>query len=109
MSILEIPLSNNETNYLIDVVLSGIEYKLRLLYNVRASFWSISIYEIDDTPIVEGVRLVINYPIFENIVNKKLPKGRLYLIDVSDTKIEALQDDLGTRCVLVYDDGIEDV
>ena len=102
---IEIPLDSTEANFIQDVVLGETEYKLKFLYNVRCKFWTCSIYTIDNQPIVENSRLSINYPLFARYSDPRLPKGFLYVIDITGSNVDPDFESLGSRVILVYDDG----
>ncbi len=104
---IEIPLDSSEANFIQSVVLGDKEYKLSFLYNVRANFWTCSIFTIDDEPIVQGARVSNNYPIFARYSDLRLPKGNLYVVDSTGGNEEPDFESLGDRIILVYDDGLE--
>ena len=74
------PLTNT-TDQLLDVVLSGNPYTLRILWNERHGYYSLSVFERDGPAIVEGVKMVKNYPLLGRFKNPLLPAGELFFVD----------------------------
>jgi hypothetical protein len=59
------------------VTLSGKQYYLRFTWNDTAQRWSFGVYTILREPIVEGVKIVPNFPLNLQYVNESLPSGVL--------------------------------
>jgi len=74
------PLANT-TDQLIDVVLSGNPYTLRILWNERHGYYSLSVFERDGPAILENVKMVKDYPLIGRFKNPLLPPGELFFID----------------------------
>lgn len=72
---------SNTTDQLIDVVLSDNPYTLRILWNERFGYWSLSIFERDGPVIVENIKMVKDYPLIGQFKDTRLPVGELYLLD----------------------------
>lgn len=45
------------------IIILGVEYLIRFTYNDTYDFWSFGIYNPDETPIVQGIKIVPNYPL----------------------------------------------
>jgi hypothetical protein len=69
------------TDQIVEVVLSGNPYTLRILWNERFGYWSLSIFERDGPVIVENIKMVKDYPLIGKFKDTRLPTGELYLID----------------------------
>jgi len=76
-----IKLLTDTTDQIADVVLSGNPYTLRVLWNERHGYWSLSIFERDGAAIVENIKMVKDYPLIGRFKNLLLPPGELYFID----------------------------
>lgn len=93
------------------VTLSGADFILDVTFNDRDSAWYLSVSDVDDAPIVEGVKIVLGLPLLRNCVDVRRPLGDFIAIDTSSAGAEAVTvDDLGDvdddpRVVLVYEDG----
>lgn len=46
-----------------DIVLDGAEYLIRFTYNDTYDFWTVGLYYPDRTPIVQGLKVVPDFPI----------------------------------------------
>ena len=57
------------------VVLDGKEYLIRFTYNATGDYWTFGLYEIDETPLVLGVKIVPNFPLTYFYSKKTLPNG----------------------------------
>ena len=57
------------------VVLDGVQYLMRFTWNYYAQRWSFGIFTMQKEPIVQGIRIVPNFPLNLNIANKLLPDG----------------------------------
>ena len=71
----------NTTDQLVDVVLSDNPYTLRILWNERFGYWSLSILERDGPAIVENIKMVKDYPLIGQYKDTRLPTGELYFLD----------------------------
>lgn len=57
------------------VVLGGEEYLLRFTYNANKDYWVFGLYETDETPIIDGVKIVPNFPLTFFYCRHRLPNG----------------------------------
>lgn len=62
----------SDSFYSYQVSLEGISYGIEILYNERNELWHMSIFNDDDTPIIQGIALVPNYPILQDYANLPL-------------------------------------
>jgi len=63
ITFVEIPLFPDPA-YSMSINLEGNSYKVEIIYNTRMALYTISLYDVDDQPIVMGEALVPEYPIF---------------------------------------------
>lgn len=99
---LEIPLVNNEPRFKIRTVLDDIELVLLFDWNTRAERWQLSIFDANETVLVQGICLNVDTELLSRFVVDGLPNGKLALYDTSETNTEAGINDLGDRCKLIY-------
>jgi hypothetical protein len=99
-----IPLESDAPAYTLDVDMGGRPYRLALTWNTRGAFWTLGVFLTDDTPIVTATKLVADWDLFSQFNDDRLPPGRLLLVDLETSGLP-VRYDLGTRCILVYDDG----
>lgn len=100
-----IPVDSADPHYTLDVTLSGIAYRLSLDWNTRGGFWALGIYDQTGAPIVLGVKIVADWELLARFANSRLPPGLLFCVDTSGQGLDPTDSDLGTRVLLVYDDG----
>jgi len=96
MILAEIPLLPDTTDQLVDVVLSDNPYTLRILWNEKYGYFSLSIYARDGAVILENIKMVKNYPLIGRFKNTLLPIGDLYFIDNKNKHSRALYESVGT-------------
>ena len=61
-------------------------YKLLFTWNTRMEAWTLSFLELDDTPILSGIKLVLNYELISIYRHLDIPQGNLYVIDLSNNE-----------------------
>lgn len=70
--IIEVPDMNDSVSR---VVLAGVAYLIRFTYNGRGDYWKFSLFDTQSNPIIQGVKIVPNFPLnlFSGVT--KLPFG----------------------------------
>lgn len=101
-----IPVSSDEPSYKIRVDLEGIDYVLRFNFNERMNRWVMGIYDAEETPIILGIALVVNYSLLRIYTVEGMPPGEMILFDTSEKNQECGRNDLGNRCILVYENSV---
>lgn len=88
------------------VVLDGVSYIFEYQWSNRYDTWYLSIFDINENPLLTGVRLVPWVPIFRNHPQRSLPAGELVLFDQQSeppfSDKYPNENDFGTRFVLYY-------
>lgn len=106
--ILEIPLVNDSPRFKIRTILDDIELILKFDWNDRAQRFQMSVYDANETALVEGICLNVDTELLTRFTIDGLPTGSLVLYDTSKTHEEATYNsetnisDLGDRCRLIY-------
>lgn len=103
--------------YTMRMPLDGVEYLLRFVFNQREASWYLSILDIDEVPLLEGVFIDANRQILSNkwvrkcfvdneLVKTVLPAGDFVGIDLTGLNTSPGLDELGAdaRVVLTYFD-----
>lgn len=66
--------------YYTEVVnLAGVDYLLTFAYNQREDCYFLSIATPDGQDIVNGIKLVANWPLIDKFADERLPPGDLFL------------------------------
>lgn len=102
MAIIQIPLRNDLDAYDFSIDLNGRTYNFDIAYNTRSSVWSLTISNADLVQLVGGIPLVVNSDLVNRFHREALPPGFLMLYDTSGSNQECGKNDLGDRCVLLY-------
>jgi hypothetical protein len=83
------------------VILDNKLLTLSCSYNTRVGAWMISVYDLDNKPIVLGKQLTLNTNVFQNIINDNAPSGVLFVYAVAEGK-DIKRDNVGTEVLLAY-------
>jgi len=79
------------------VVLDGVNYVLRIQWNTAGGFWSMSVYDANETLIRAGIKLVQWYPLRLQYNDPRLPPGEFVLVDTStEANLPIGRNDFGT-------------
>lgn len=98
----KIPLQPDTTDQLVSVELDGNPYILRVLWNERFAYFSLSISAADETPILTNVKMVKNYPLIGRFKNTLLPVGDLYFVQEKGSADRPAYADLAVNFGLYY-------
>lgn len=104
MTVLRIPTSTDPTvgNYVQRTRLDGKDYELGFDWNPRDKNWYLTLSDTNGSPIVSGVKIVLDFPLLYRVVDERAPTGELIASDLSGAQLPPKIDDLGTRVVLRY-------
>lgn len=99
MQIITIPDLNDS---MVRIILDNTLYWLHFSWNSRG-FWSMGIYDKDSTAVVEGIKLVPNFPLTLQYRRPQLPAGE-FLVTVQDDRTDTLgrEDFKNMKAALVY-------
>ena len=99
--LLEIPILPQVADQTLNVTLDNQPYTLRITYNVRFDFFTLSIAEKDGDSLINGIKMVHNYPLV-NSFQRTLFKGDLYLLHKGGKDIRPTFDNVGVDFGLYY-------
>lgn len=103
MSLIQkIPLQPNTTDQLVSVELDGNPYILRVLWNERFGYFSLSVLTADEQPILTNVKMVKNYPLIGRFKNTLLPTGDLYFVQEKGNALRPGYSDIALNFGLYY-------
>lgn len=97
-----IPFFNVNSYFREEVILDDVSYLLDFGWNERYQQWDLSILLPDETVILSGIKLVLNYQLFDTFEYLALPPGELYCVDTTEKETEVTRDNLGDTVQLVY-------
>lgn len=100
---IEIPVATDTPLYTQRVTLDGIEYVLKFDWNDRENRWYLSLYDVSETPLATGIKIVSNWPLLRRFTSANMPPGSLMAADLSPQGGESpMYADLGVRVKLLY-------
>lgn len=102
-TLFRIPIDETAALFKIRTVLDTVEVVLRFEWNGRENRWTLHILDAQENPLLMGLVLNINSELIERFEIPGLPPGLLVLYDTSDKNQECGRNDLGKRCVLMYE------
>lgn len=102
MQLLKIPLLEQTTDQTLDVTINDNPYTLRVLWNERFGYFSLSVLDLDGSDILTNVKMISNWPLTERFKDQRLPAGSFYFIRERGRKAYADYDALETEFGLYY-------
>jgi len=103
MSLIQkIPLQPETTDQLVSVELDGNPYILRVLWNERFGYFSLSVLTDDEQPILTNIKMVKNYSLIGRFKDTRLPFGDLYFVQEKGIAARPGYNDLAVNCGLYY-------
>ena len=104
MLIQKIPLLQTTADQTLEIEIGGNPYILRVMWNERFGYFSLSISTADDEPILTNIKMVKNYPLVGRFKNTLLPVGDFIFLQEKGTIGRPGYDDLETNYGLYYFD-----
>ena len=103
MSLLQkIQLLPDSSDQTFNVELGGNPYILRVLWNERYGYFSLSINTADEAPILTNIKMVKNYDLTSRFKDLRLPYGGLYFIQEKGNSDRCGYDEIGINYNLYY-------
>jgi len=98
----DLPLIPSVANYRFNTSLDGVAYIIDVRFNDRESAWYMNLLAEDETPIRQGMKLVLGTLIGGRSASASFPQGSFAMLDQSGEKADADFDDLGVRVLLQF-------
>lgn len=98
----------NEHPVQFDIELSGKTYSMIFSYNSYADYYSCSLYDAYNVPLVLTEKLVYGMALFDDITDPRLPLERLVPLDESGRESDVTKENFGKTVFLVFDDDFDD-
>jgi len=102
MSIVSIPVFPENASFTQTIAIENATYKLRIYWNVRDEYWYFSLFLPDNTPVLCGIKMPVNYTLISSFFGKNVPRGDFMLFDESGNNEPCGRDELGDRCIFLY-------
>lgn len=84
---------DESSSYIQQTPLDGTTYIIKIVWNSRGGFWTISFYDLDNNPILLGIRIVQGVELLSQYRSYAIPSGELYAMDLSRDFSDIERDD----------------
>lgn len=101
-NILQVPLLPEVSDQNLSVELSGTPYSIRVLWNESFGYYSMSLLEADETPILSNIKMVKNYDLTGRFKHPKMPPGVFALVQEKGSTDRPGYADFGSSFNLYY-------
>lgn len=91
-----LPFKPSEPDQQFTVQLGESQYTFRALWNERATLWHMDVYEIDGTPIMRSIAIVLGTFLGRTSTHALFRSGSFVAVDLTRTQTDAGLDDIGT-------------
>ena len=98
----EIPLTSEFANFQFQTTLELQVYGFSFAWNSRYERWSMSLFDGNDTPLVQGIVVMSGPIILSQYVYEGMPPGKIVFVDTSGEDIDPGRNDLGDRVRMFY-------
>ena len=78
-----------------DITLGGFKYNFIYSFNERDNRWRIDIYNVDNTPVITGVKIMENQSLLERYILEDFNHGDIYCLRIHETPDPVGRDNLG--------------
>lgn len=85
-----------------EVILGDVTLTLELTWNTRNEAWHISILDIDEEPILEGIKITDQVSVTKRYTSDRLPEGNIWCGKANPKATGITRDNLGTDYLLIY-------
>lgn len=102
MALLAFPIEPSTPNQRMDFALDGTRYVFEFRWNDRDQAWFMSMFDEQESPIMESVKITLGSIIGSHYVDPRKPPGPIFAADLSNLNQEAGIDDLGERVQVYY-------
>lgn len=97
-----LPLQPSVPWYRMTVPINDTPYLFDVKWNARDQAWYFDLYEVDETPIAFGIKIVLGISLGRRVQHPLMQHGAFVARDLSNQWIDAGFDDMGTRVQLRY-------
>lgn len=96
-----LPFDSSNPFYTFNTTIAGAEYIFNVRWNTRDAAWYFDVSEIDNTPIANGIKVVLGCYLGRHTQHTLFRDGVIVATDLSSSGIDAGIDDLGVRVVVM--------
>ncbi len=102
LRIQQIPVNSQLPSQKMEVAIGSVVYGLKTQWNTRESSWSLGFLSRDDVPIIDGLKMSLNYELIDRFADERLPDGLLVAFDSTGRKTKIDRFDLGDSVQLLF-------
>ena len=77
--VLEVTVPAGHNDFIMRVMLDGALYIIHMSYNSTGDFWTLGFLTSDETPIVDGIKIVPNFPLNFWYMPYDVPQGLIWV------------------------------
>jgi hypothetical protein len=99
-----IDFDKEEVPVIFDIDLAEDTYTMGINYNQTNDFFSMDLWDTDGNVIVLGEKMMLNRPLFEDVVDERLPAPTLTAMDEAGNEKRVTYDNFGVTVFLFVDD-----
>lgn len=97
-----LPFHSRNPHYRLDIDLEGSRFVAILDWNQREGAWYFSLELPDGTQLLDGRKVVVEWPMLYRLSDARRPPGELYFIDTAGGRADPGREDLGGRVTTLY-------
>lgn len=102
-----IEIERDEIPYSFEILLDVETYILEFMWNERQGIFTVSLYDIDENPLVYNEPIVYGQELFKDVRDLNFPIEKIIPLDPAGKETEVTYDNFGTTVLLVIDDETE--
>lgn len=99
-----IDFDKEEVPVVFDIDIGEEEFTMGINYNQSNDFFTVDLWDSDGNAIVLGEKMVLNRPLFDDLVDERLPGPTLIPMDESEKEERITYDNFGVTVFLFIDD-----
>ena len=100
--ILNIPIDTSQPDHSFTLDLEGTVFLFKFRLNSRSGRWIMSIYTELEELIIGAIPLVINVGLIQRYGKSIIPRGEIYVLDLTGAEQEPTETSFGLTHLLVY-------
>lgn len=97
-----IQFTSDYPRYTFQTTLDNIVYNFEVRWNTLNEFWTFDMLDIGNSPILNGVKIVLGYPLIRRFFKTELPGGDIVAVDTTQSLQRVGRQDLGNNVKMVY-------
>ncbi len=102
MTTFRLPTFAADRDHKYNIQLDGETFTLEFHLNARADRWNMTVLDVENVPVRNGVRLVTGIDLLQRVALETKPTGELTVVDSTGNETEPTETTLGEECQLRY-------